>query len=69
MNVYWNKFMTYHEIHSLNREGFTIRQISKELVIDRRTVARYLSMSEQDYEQTMVDHQDRDKVLSRCVCS
>jgi len=56
--------MTYHEIHSLNREGFTIRQISKELVIDRRTVARYLSMSEQDYEQMMVDQQDRDKVLS-----
>lgn len=46
MNVYLNKFMVYFEIHRLHREGFTIRQISKELVMDRRTVAKYLSMSD-----------------------
>lgn len=64
MNVYLNKFMVYFEIHRLHREGFTIRQISKELVMDRRTVAKYLSMSEQQYEQMMVDQSDRVKVLS-----
>src|SRR5665811_1292376 len=32
--------------------------------MDRRTVAKYLSMSEQDYQQMMDDQADRDKVLS-----
>jgi len=64
MNVYLNKFMVYFEIHRLYRDGFSIRQISKELVIDRRTVSRYLSMSEQDFEQMMINQSDRNKVLS-----
>ena len=64
MNVYLNKFMVYFEIHRLHRDGFTIRQISKELVINRRTVGRYLSMSEQEFEQMMVSQADRNKVLS-----
>ncbi|KEO71806.1 helix-turn-helix domain-containing protein [Anditalea andensis] len=64
MNVYLNKFMVYFEIHRLYRDGFSIRQISKELVIDRRTVSRYLSMSEQEFEQMMVRQSDRNKVLS-----
>ena len=64
MNVYLNKFMVYFEIHRLHRDGFTVRQISKELVINRRTVGRYLSMSEQEFEQMMVSQADRNKVLS-----
>ncbi|MFC4875076.1 IS21 family transposase [Negadavirga shengliensis] len=64
MNVYLNKFMVYFEIHRLRRDGFTIRQISKELVLDRRTVSRYLSMSEPEFEQMMVNRSDRIKVLS-----
>jgi len=64
MNVYLNKFMVYFEIHRLHRDGFTIRQISKELVINRRTVSRYLSMSEQEFEQMMVSQSDRNKVLT-----
>lgn len=64
MNVYLNKFMVYFEIHRLYRDGFSIRQISKELVINRRTVGRYLSMSEQEFEQITVSQSDRNKVLS-----
>ena len=64
MNVYLNKFMVYFEIHRLHREGFTIRQISKELVINRRTVSRYLSMSEQQFEQMMASQSERNKILA-----
>lgn len=64
MNVYLNKFMVYFEIHRLHRDGFTLRQISKELVINRRTVSRYLSMSELEFEQMMINQSDRNKVLS-----
>src|SRR5690606_24206129 len=64
MNVYLNKFMVYFEIHRLHREGFTIRQISKELVINRRTVSRYLSMSEQQCEQMMASRCERNKILA-----
>ena len=64
MNVYLNKFMVYFEIHRLHRDGLSIRQISKELVINRRTVSRYLSMSELEFEQMAIDQSDRVKVLT-----
>ena len=48
--MYLAKFMTYYEIHRMHREGHSISHISKHLVLDRRTVSKYLSMSEQDYE-------------------
>ena len=63
MNVYLNKFMVYFEIHRLYREGFSIRQISEELVLNRRTVSKYLSMSELEFEQMMVEQSERNKVL------
>lgn len=64
MNVYLNKFMVYFEIHRLHRDGLSIRQISKELVINRRTVSRYLSMSELEFEQMAIDQSDRVKALT-----
>jgi len=64
MNVYLNKFMIYFEIHRLSREGFSMRQISEELVLDRRTVSKYLSMSEQDYELMLGQQSQREKILS-----
>ena len=64
MNVYLNKFMVYFEIHRLYREGFSIRQISEELVLNRRTVSKYLSMFELEFEQMMIDQSERNKVLS-----
>lgn len=63
MNVYLAKFMTYFEIHRLHREGLSIRQISSYLVLNRRTVIRYLSMSEQQYESFLVQQSDRKKIL------
>ena len=64
MNVYLKKFMVYFEIHRLCREGFSISQISEELVLNRRTVGKYLSMSELEFEQMMVEQSERNKILS-----
>jgi transposase len=63
MNVYLAKFMTYFEIHRLHREGLSVRHISNYLVLNRRTVIRYLSMSEQQYESFLVQQSDRKKIL------
>ncbi|MEX2569376.1 MAG: IS21 family transposase [Cyclobacteriaceae bacterium] len=64
MNVYLNKFMVYFEIHHLSRQGFSKRQISEKLVLDRRTVGKFLSMSEQDYELMLERQSHREKILS-----
>ncbi len=64
MNVYLNTFMVYFEIHRLYREGFSIRQLGEELVLNRRTVSKYLSMSELEFEQRMAEQSERNKVLS-----
>ncbi len=48
MKSYFNKLMMYHEIHRMSREGFSDSRISRELVLSRHTVKRYLSMNEDD---------------------
>lgn len=63
MNVYLAKFMMYYEIHRMCREGHSISQISELLVLNRRTVSKYLSMNEQDYEQFLIQQSNRKKVL------
>lgn len=63
MNVFYNKLMTYYEIHRLFREDYSISQISRELALNRRTVRSYLAMSETEYEQFMINQCDRKKDL------
>ena len=63
MNVYLAKLMMYHEVHRMSREGYSTSKISQYLVLNRRTVARYLSMSEQEYEAFLIEQVDRKKVL------
>ncbi|MCR6638771.1 MAG: IS21 family transposase [Sporocytophaga sp.] len=63
MNVYLAKLMMYHEVHRMSREGYSTSRISQYLVLNRRTVARYLSMSEQEYEAFLIEQVDRKKVL------
>jgi len=50
MNSYAKKLMTYHIVHQLHKDGLSISRISEELVLDWRTVKKYLSMTEQSYE-------------------
>lgn len=64
MNVYLAKLMMYYEIHRLhNLEGRSISWIGKHLVLNRRTVNKYLAMSEQDYEQFLIKQSCRSKKL------
>ena len=63
MNVFYNKLMTYYEIHRLFREDYSISQISRKLVLNRRTVTSYLAMSENEYEQFINNQSERKKDL------
>ena len=63
MNVYLAKFMTYFEIHRMHRGGLSVRHISSYLVLNRRTVIKYLNMSEQEYESFLIQQADRKKIL------
>ncbi len=44
-----NEWMMYHEIHKMKREGFSTRKIGQELVMNFRTVKKYLKMSEEEF--------------------
>jgi transposase len=59
-----NKWIMYHEIHSRKREGFKLAQISRDLGLDRRTVKKYLAMSEEEYLDFIEHPSCRDRVLS-----
>jgi len=53
----------YHEIHKMDREGFSFSKISRKLIIDRRTVKFYLSMNEGQYEQFHTEHIEKKREL------
>ncbi|TDN78455.1 hypothetical protein DET49_1461 [Salegentibacter sp. 24] len=59
-----NNWIMYHEIHKFKRLGFSNPKIADYLVLDTRTVKKYLSMSEEDYENHLLKGQYRSKVLS-----
>jgi hypothetical protein len=58
-----NLWIMYHEIHKRHREGFKPAQISRDLVLDRRTVKKYLMMSEEEYLDFIHNQQSREKLL------
>jgi transposase len=49
MSKLMNLLIMFHEIHRLKREGFRDAWISRHLVLDRRTVKKYLNMNEEEY--------------------
>ena len=53
-----NYWMMYHEVHHLKRQGCSLRKISEELVINFRTVSKYLSMTEEEFLEHL-EHQDQ----------
>jgi hypothetical protein len=63
MNKYLNKLIMYHEIHRLNREGCSICYIADYLVLNWRTVKKYLSMDESQYEAFIELQTSRKKEL------
>lgn len=58
-----NNWIMYHEIHKLNRMGFSASRIARFLGIDCRTVRKYLQMSQEQYEEHLL-RSDRKKILS-----
>jgi len=56
----------YHEIQRMNREGFSISQISRIVLLDWRTVKHYLSMSEADFDLFISGQPERKKELQPC---
>ncbi|MCK5469520.1 MAG: hypothetical protein KAI99_13450 [Cyclobacteriaceae bacterium] len=63
MRSYFNKLIMYHEIHKMRRDGFSASRISRELVINRHTVRKYLSMSEEEYNLFLEKQRNRKKEL------
>lgn len=58
-----HKLIMYHEIHKRHREGFKSSQISRLLGLNRRTVRKYLAMSEEEYLEFINSQKDRGKLL------
>lgn len=58
------KLIMYYEIHKLKREGLKTAQISRRLVLDYRTIKKYLAMSEQEYQDFLEVQSSRHKILA-----
>lgn len=58
-----NNWIMYHEIQRLSRFGFSNAKIAGYLVMDPRTVSKYLSMSEQEFFEYLNKQYSRSKAL------
>ncbi|MEI6750811.1 MAG: IS21 family transposase, partial [Bacteroidota bacterium] len=58
-----SKWIMYYEIHRMYREDYSVSKISRELLLNRRTVSSYLSMSESQYELLLINQSERKKEL------
>jgi transposase len=63
MNVYIARFMTYFQIKKMQQEGLSLSAIGRHLSLDRRTVKKYLSMSDEEYEAFLDSQSHRRKRL------
>ena len=63
MNKLMDLLIMFHEIHKLKREGFSDAWIARHLVLNRRTVKKYLNMSEEEYLSFKDSGQPRKKRL------
>lgn len=63
MNVFIAKFLMYHQIQLLHAEGYSLAKISSIVGVNRRTVKRYLGMTEKEFEAFQDSISDRKKQL------
>lgn len=63
MNVFIAKFLMYHQIQQLDAEGYSLVKIGSLTGLDRRTVKKYLAMSEKEFEAYQESFSDRRKQL------
>ena len=59
-----NNWIMYHEMHKLQRLGFSNAKIAQYLDIDARTAKKYLNMGEEEYEKYLLKSCQRKKILS-----
>ena len=59
-----NNWIMYHEIQRLSLMGFSRARIARYLVMDARTISKYLCMSEAEYEHFLERAEQRNKLLS-----
>ena len=59
-----HQWIMYHEIHKRHREGYKAAQISRDLGLDRRTIRKYLDMSEEEYLDFINRQSHRSRVLA-----
>jgi transposase len=63
MNAHLAKWIMYHEVHRMHREGYSISKINDLLGLHRNTIRKYLSMKEADYEALLIKQSERRKEL------
>lgn len=63
MNAFYNKLIVYYEIHRLRGEDYSVSKISRELVLNRRTVVNYLAMDVHQYGLFIEEQSERKKEL------
>lgn len=65
-NKLMNQMIMYYEINRLNRgDCLKVSQIARKLGIDRRTIKKYLNMSEEEYLKFLEKQSDRGKLLDK----
>ncbi|ALO14454.1 hypothetical protein L21SP5_00783 [Salinivirga cyanobacteriivorans] len=63
MNEFTNKLIMYHQIHKMKRDGWSISKIADFLVLNWRTVKKYLQITEDDFIEHQASQKHRQKVL------
>lgn len=56
-------WIMYYEVQRLQKQGLSYRTIAQTLVMNRRTVIKYLAMSEAEYEAFLHKKDSREKLL------
>jgi len=64
MRKLMQKLIMYYEVHKLKREGLKTAQISRHLILDYRTIKKYLAMSEEEYQDFLEVQSSRHKILA-----
>lgn len=63
MNVFLAKILMYHQIRQLSGEGYSLNKISAVTGLHWRTIKKYLSMTETEFEEFQNSLSDRKKQL------